>query len=169
MGEAGPTSQGDMMPGVERFRWALLALALAVALHPAAAQSRADTSLKPLALPIGKPLLCDRKDSASLSVFKLRIGDELTGSRNIEAAYDSLGRARMLIDWGTASGRIEMVEAEFDTLGVIGFGFHRLDSLPSLNSHQNQGRLPPLTSADQARAKNLTAWIWNHRCFRAGK
>jgi len=149
------------MRGAERFFCVLL---LGVALHPAAAQSP-DSAVRVLTTPIGPPLRCERIDSASVTQLKFQIGEPAVAYRNIQAVFDSLGRPRMLIDWAAASGRIEIVTVAFDTAGVIYFGFHRLDSLPSLHATgQTAGRLPPLTEADRTRAKTLAAWIWNHRC-----
>jgi len=150
------------MRGAERFFCVLL---LGVALHPAAAQSP-DSAVRVLTTPIGPPLLCERIDSASVTQLKLQIGEPAVAYRNLQAVFDSLGRPRMLIDWAAASGRIEIVTVAFDTAGVIYFGFHRLDSLPSLHhsTPPTEARLPPLTEADRNRAKTLAVWVWNHRC-----
>lgn len=155
------------MHGVERFLRVLLTLLLGVALHPASGQSPTDSAFSVLKIPVGPPILCQRLDSASLTQLKLEIGNTPgIASRTIQATYDSLGRAHVLVDFGAASGRIEMVTVGFDIAGNVNFGFHRLDSLASLHhtAPATAPRLPSLTSDDKVRAKILTAWIWDHRC-----
>ena len=152
------------MRGAERFS-CVLALLLAVALYPAAGQSP-DSALSILTTPIGPPLRCQRHDSASMTQLKLELGEPPAATRNIEAAYDSLGRARTLIDWaaGSNGARLDAVVVRFDTSGAVVFGFHRLDSLPSLVHKEAGAGLPPLTAAERARASTLSSWLWNHRC-----
>jgi hypothetical protein len=159
------------MRGVERFSCALLALLLGVALHPAAGQApdrqSSDSAVVPLTLPIGTTLHCRRLDSASVIQLKLRLGDPPSTTRDIEATFDSLGQARTLLDWGTAltgGTRVETILVRFDSSGAIAYGFHKLDSLASLQDTKTKKRLPPLAAEDSARVKALTAWVWAHRC-----
>lgn len=144
-------------------------LLLSVALIPARAQSaETDSALRVLTVPVGPPLRCRGKDSASVITLWFQLGEATATTREIHAAYDSLGNAQMLIDWRAGGGTLDAVTARFDAAGAVVVGFHRLDSLPSLRhtdgAPKNAQPFPTLTAAEVERARTLAAWLWRHKC-----
>lgn len=69
-----------------------------VASHAAGAQ---DSTYFPLTVPHGVPLRCHAVDSAGTTTVAMSLGEApQTPVREIEARYDSLGRALSITDWG---------------------------------------------------------------------